>query len=757
VHPVIKEASSSRPKYNKIKAGPFPYHRNYSGTFLYADVFKLQNKYKGKSFERLDPWLFVSDLYSRFIWGVPLLYEIHPFTTHGLANLLSNTTDCPEWRYKNLNTHKECSSQYTKSFYFRNMKDRFREKELSSYETSVYAIGNVPISYAFEESFCKLNTSTSVPTIDKSLTVSVNTRERPVRDHDIYPLFKRLLADIVSTNSNGLFSTVAETFKNKYPTVYRQLQTAISVGDYILQVQDKYQEKLTFPKIREIISLHPASFDQYIVQLFQASGKWSDLRQNLQTHILLHAPESQFMYAIIKRTFKPSSKKGKTVLTRLSLIHDKRVHEALHSTMTYTKKDLKYDIDNGDIFLEGDTNIEEIITNLRSTVCNKILAHTPGTVFRIDSKFLDDLLATYKTLRAGDIILTKNKYTEWSKNNVDRLQCIKTSHDVPNICTYVVTDSSTTDFGAPETEVINFIGYKHVIVNKKHHNHNLTSPIETHFKQLRIMLQLCHQSKSIFNRNATTSFPTLPLQQNQDTFEFSENDIQRILRIKNSCVNTSTGQKPADLWMQAQYYNYNKKWNKNYIHEQVVIPKNPSFSYNSMLSYYPCGTLVDIVHRDPDIGNHTGLRKLSRLMVVGHTNTSVELLAPDNSDSKNTQIIGKRSLYGEPPHNIRLLDITYVPYRLTHVVVNRRFTKNSVKTYIRVQDSVLSHRDSNDVWHIESNVHFLIPPANVEGFIKSFHGLFVMIESLHLENPIVSRFDVQAVVPKISYKKRNIL
>ena len=241
------------------------------------------------------------------------------------------------------------------------------------------------------------------------------------------------------------------------------------------------------------------------------------------------------------------------------------------------------------------------------------------------------------------------------------------------------------------------------------------------------------------------------------TFEFSENDMQRILGIKNLCVNTSTGQKPADLWMQVQYYNYNKKWNKNYINEQVVIPKNPSFSCNSMLSYYPCGTIVDIVHQDQDIGNHTGLRKLSRLMVVGHTNTSVELLAPANSDLKNMQIIGKRSLYGEPPHDIRLLDITYVPYRLTHVVVNRRFTKTSVSTYIRVRDSVLSHRDSNDIWHIDSNVHFLIPPTNMEGFIKSFHGLFVMIESLHLENPIVSRFDVQAVVPKISYKKRNIL
>jgi len=767
---LCKETPSSKPSFQSMNAGLFPFHRNYSGTFLYADIFMVQNSFKGKHFKRLDPWMVVMDMYSRHMWATRVLYLMQPYTTYALAKLLNKTRDCSEWRYKTKKNVLSCDDTFDKDYIFGNLDDKhvIIDKSFAEIEINVYGAKGLPVRYAYEEAFCKMINEYNKPKVPDAREINVNTSDKPTRDKR--NVLERICHDYVDGSLN---ETLADEFETVARILADKLKTNKNGSEVLQEMKVNSAKKVKLAELKAAIS---AKHDWYMRKFTELSinppkGDTADAWEtDLRNKLLMKIDDDESVR--IKRGSKIS--KSEYIRDRVDAIVNRTKAYALKSTyvhndetLDYKLKDLEYDCANCVISLDGPSDYEKVLLELRLKAMEQ--RNDIGSMFEIaDEERFESLLKNYKGFRASPITIEAVPHSVWARRNVSKTVSVNGKTDlarnvreVPSLVTYVVTDSSTTDFGAKASDLIEFMGYKHIIINKKKENQNLMSPIETHFKQIRLMLQLSHQELSIFDRTKN-SLPD-SIVQNKDTFTHSDEAIERVFQIRNMSVNSGTGRKPRDLWMQDNYY-FSKKG------AQSVFPV--------MKTIHPFGTIVDISESSGQIGNHTALQKMSRLVVVGSSATALELAAPSHMNTSELpegmfDIVGQRDSYMGCA-SYRLCSIAYAPYRITAVRLDRQFTRSDVRKFIieitdktlKIIDKMCTHAKRSHSCEIcrnfaerKINAKFFLDVQDVQGLITEYHDQYIEVETLitkesfNIENPVVDPHVQTQVIERLNYKK----
>ena len=348
----------------------------------------------------------------------------------------------------------------------------------------------------------------------------------------------------------------------------------------------------------------------------------------------------------------------------------------------------------GKLYVEKTADSSESDISLKVKKLTEILVQLKG----VDPLFVDTVLQVDKR----EIKL---------RSSIDKRLAVS-SKDIPNMCTYVFTDSSTTDFGWRSTKVITEAGFKHVIINKssvgdetRKYNPLIMSPIESQFKQIRIMQLLKVMEETIFNRNGgKTVYPYDPgtfvdfghsgwLPDSQmkvkSTFHMSSDDMKRLIRIRNMGLYKSTGHAPVDLWKKDVYH---KALSSGGVGEKQI-------SFGRDVKRFPVGSIVDIkLVGEQDQGSHPANRRVSRLAVVKHNQFSMELTCPSRQyEGLVFDMEGERMLFpGGELMRVPISNTSFTRNEIERVSIERVVNAGMIGSAVSLENNKLQVKKEDD-------------------------------------------------------------
>ena len=747
--PAVLDHHTPEHVHSTITSGPFPNERNYAGHVYLFDVVVLPNEYNGRQFSKNDHWMVGMDLYSRMIFACKSQGTTSIEMSSALARCL-NKMNCTKFKTEaakitNTNLPPKVIDEKVS---FRDLDDIFlpSKKKIRNIDTNVFGLSassassdnykslwkegdtpdnsyHIPPGYALEEKFCQSHLPKELDYTEAQVNVA---SERETRDHAVrsFGVIDEIFKTIVKFHSkNTNFQKQYRDIKNKFESITSGLisQTVkldeASILQKLNEMHENAIENITVSQLSTVLHSNLDYFDT----------KLKD--DHVITHdILLHL---KIELSKIKDLGDSNWEDVCRVLSKIMKI-DTGTKEMKSIVGVLKKLTFAKSVDVQTVFVKEED---------KDKLC-VILSQMKG----IDPEFVN-------------VVLNVSKGEETLRKSIHRQKALQ-STDIPNLCTYVFTDSSTTDFGFRSTEVIVELGYKHVVVNKSSvddetHRSNplIMSPIESQFKQIRIMQLLKVKRNTIFNRNGGSvkydynpqnfvhfgNSGYLPDTQMQITdaqmqingfHHISAQDIEYIVKKRNEGVYKSTGHAPVDLWKKMNYYV------PPIAHKYVDFGK------------YPVGTVVDMkLVGEHDQGPHPANRRVSQLCIVKHNTYSMEVTAPCKDSSRlKFAITGKRTLYpGSIEQDLTIANTSVTPKQIERVIVARAINAKMQRLKMCLVNETLSILDGE--WrdlHVQWLVSPILPniPKEDEGAIFEIFDTYFVVKAnsgVHvLENPPLS-------------------
>ena len=751
-------------EHSSITAGPFPNERNYAGHAFLFDVVVLPNNYDGHQFQKYDHWMAGIDLYSRMLFACKSQGTTGQQMAAALAKCL-NKMNCTKFKLENATKTNTTRPVKTVSadVCFRDMHDRFVPlgTDIKSIDTKVFGLtsfgekyahicdehdiimtGNtkhpphhIPPGYALEELICRSYDPTGIEftrTEHFKLDAS-EARDQPIRQADFIDELYNTLIKFKSKNKH---------FQNQYSEVRKKLDEILPD---IMLPRSEMSESEIYLKLQQ---LEDSAIEKVTVQ--QLMNVLSSQLDYLEDKLKDNAIPREMLLLLKEKLFKIERKRA--------CVWDD-VRSALAGSM-------KIDI--------GTEKVQNSVKLLKQLTFRKTIDIASIFGNEADTTELAGIISKLKGVDPDyvDTVFQVEEAEIWFRKNIKKEQALSSS-DIPNMCTYVFSDSSTTDFGHQSTEVIVKAGYKHVIINKSSvddetHRSNplIMSPIESQFKQIRLMQLLMLKQDTIFNRNGgdveysydpqdftvfgnSGYFPDSQMKMKK-SHHISTSDLQKMIRTRNEGQYKVTGHAPVDLWKKTNFYN--PEFNENYVD----------------FTDYPPGTVVDIkLVGEQDQGNHPANRRVSQLAIVKHNKYSMELAAPLRLDSGilKFDILARRQIYpNSMPKDIMIANVSVTPSQIEKVIVQHVITSNMKGSGMKLVDRIL--HVYNRGWN-RLNAQWLLSPVlptigeeENATITEVKHNYFIVkagSKTHVLENPPLNKKQVTGASERPRWKSQKVV
>jgi len=734
-----QQSPTKKLKGTPFSSGPFPEKYNYSGNMFFVDIVMLQNNFRGgtRQFQNLEPYMCMVDLYSRKLWMTRVHFQNAEYTRHALAVLLQQVLPVHYFRYTLAKTIQAEEAPQT---------DEQNEAppEIDSFWNDIHAPTNVaykdlrtheygdsvPIRYGTALAYTKVNMSAALGREPEQIVVSVDCASVPPRGNEEK---MKLLQNALDTAT--ALDRIADAMKSR-----RTFQSFKKNG-----VETTLESaEITFDELRDGLYRNEGAIEFLPTarEIAAKSESFADFEQNLTN---LYGTEHLSPDLVLSQG---SNKPQKDYIAeRVKGLKGKKIGSAL--TDMYRAEDLRYDIRMNYLNVKPNHETKTYTTSVVNELRGLHAASGPlwkSLKFK-NEKVFDEVCVHLKRVSCPrDIKLEPTRYAKYSHDNT--VFTYAKSHEPSYFGSLIYTDGSKTDFGRESTDLIGALGFKHIRVNKTTYNGRIMSPIETQFRQLRLMLLLFLEADSIYDPNEPNPEKFVSKKKTKD-FSFSNEDLQGLIRTRNKSLQEAIGYAPDDLWM-----------------TRVTYRKAPNFAFGepSANSSPRIGSLVDLVRvGENDHGAHTGLRRSSWLVVAGRiengTETLLELSLPLSAKDNFIEFPTKaqREFLGSACQ-VRLHKSTFVLDRVSLVKPKRLFSRRDSK---RKRHIVLDYHGSFRAILNEglTDFAFIIKPAKVHGRIVGVSGVCLEVElengsKVLCENPV--RIDqIGGPVQLLRYYKRN--